>query len=31
MDTGFVLLVSLVLAAVLLQAVFSIRRRWHGR
>ena len=31
MDTGFMLLVSLVLAVVLLQAFFSIRRMWHGR
>ena len=31
MDTGFVLLVSLILAVVLLQAVFSIRRMWHRR
>ncbi len=31
MDTGFMLLVSLVLAVVLLQVVVSIRRVWHRR
>ncbi len=31
MDTGFLLLVSLVLAVGLLQVVFSIRRVWHRR
>ena len=31
MDTGFMLLVSLVLAVVLVQAFFSIRRMWRGR
>jgi hypothetical protein len=30
MDTGFMLVLSLVLAGVLLQA-FSVRRRWRGR
>jgi hypothetical protein len=30
MDAGFMLVLSLVLAAVLLQA-FSVRRRWRGR
>ena len=30
-DTGFMFLVSLVVAVVLLQAVFSIRRGWHRR
>ena len=31
MDTGFLLLVSLVPAVGLLQAVVSIRRVWHRR
>jgi len=31
MDTGFMLLVSLVLAVMLLQVFFSIRRLWRGR
>ncbi len=31
MDTGFLLLLSLVLAVVLLQALFALRRVWRGR
>jgi hypothetical protein len=31
MDTGFMLLVSLVLAVVLRQVFYSIWRVWHGR
>ncbi len=31
MDIGFLLLVSLVLAVMLLAALASIRRLWHGR
>jgi len=31
MDTGFLLLLSLILAVVLVQVAFTIRRGWHGR
>ena len=31
MDTGFLLLLSLVLAVVLLQAALAVRRVWRGR
>jgi hypothetical protein len=31
MDTGFLLLLSLVLAVVLLQALFAVGRTWRGR
>ena len=31
MDTGFLLLLSLVLAIVLLQAALAVRRVWRGR
>ncbi len=30
MDTGFLLLLSLVLAVVLLQAAFAVGRTWRG-
>ncbi len=31
MDTGLMLLLSLILAAALVQAFVMIRRGWHGR
>jgi flagellar biogenesis protein FliO len=31
METGFLLLLSLVLAIVLLQAAWAVRRVWRGR
>ncbi len=31
MDTGLMLVLSLVIAVVLIQAFIAIRRGWHGR